>query len=162
MEKVKDIRILKPAAQAQTNFLIILHRRSFENWNKTYRALDNCFPRRSQYPIQGNGSFVWCFIKNFSGFIYCKKTCMQENQISLSYDILGEGFKTELIYDIGKTKHFSVIIDESTDHLTRKSLAVVIKCYFTKQENVFAKILHLVPVSKMKSWWFFCSIDKRN
>ena len=57
-----------------------------------------------------------------------------------AYNIFGEEFKTELINDIAKTKYFSVIIDEPTDRSTAKSLAVVIKYYSTKQENVMTRL----------------------
>ena len=42
-------------------------------------------------------------------------TCMRTKSDCLAYNILGEEFKTKLINDIAKTKHFSVIIDGSTD-----------------------------------------------
>ena len=76
--------------------------------------------------------------------------CMKTKSACLAYNILGEEFKTEPINDIAKTKHFSVIIDESTDFSTTKSLSVVIKYYSAKQEDVLTRPLNLVPVSKRK------------
>ena len=74
--------------------------------------------------------------------------CKRTKSACLAYNILGQELKTELINDIAKAKHFSVIIDESTDRSTTKSLAVVIKYYSTKQENVVTRLLNLVPVLK--------------
>eukprot|EP00794_Sanderia_malayensis_P006376 gene6376-7113_t len=53
--------------------------------------------------------------KNFV-FKRTKATC-------LAYNILGEELKTAAVRDIVDTKHFSVIIEESTDRSTTKSLA---------------------------------------
>ena len=51
----------------------------------------------------------------------CKKT----TPACLAYKKLCVKFKTELINGIAKTKHFPVIIDESTDRSTTKWLAII-------------------------------------
>ena len=76
---------------------------------------------------------------------------MRTKSACLAYNILGKEFKTKLINNIAKTKHFSVIIDESSDRSTTKSLSIVLKYYFTKQQNVLTRLLNMVPVSKRKT-----------
>ena len=73
--------------------------------------------------------------------------CKRTKATCLAYNVLGEEFKSAVVKDIMNTKHFSIIIDESTDRSTTKSLAIAVNYFSMKNESVQTKLLNLIPVT---------------
>ena len=69
-------------------------------------------------------------------------------------NMLRKEFKTELINDIAKTKHFSMII-ESQRSAQQKIIGISHQLLLTKQENVVARFLNLLLVPKGKAEHLF-------
>ena len=56
--------------------------------------------------------------------------CKRTKVTCLAHNALGKEFKTAAVRDMVDTKHFSDIIDESTDRFSTKPLLVAVKILF--------------------------------